>query len=118
MTVVERGAFFCIRHLDRFFEFTRAFEVEDVRRASEHDLILLTIVQVEQSQLIRIGMRLHFADLRHDKFLLVPADAVGFELVLLAILVNRHGQADVKNLVHFHASESQLTGDILNRQSA
>ncbi len=105
MTVVDDRAFFCIRHLDRLFESARTFQVEDVRRARQHNLLLLTIEQVEKSQLVRVGMRLHLTNFRHDNFFFVPRDAVGFEFVLLAVFVRGHIETRIKNLVNFETSE-------------
>ena len=91
--------------------------MEDIRRAGQHHLGLLSIVQVEQGQPVGVGMRVHLPDFRHDDLVAVPANAAGLELVRLVFLISRHGQPRVLDLIHFQPRQSQLAGDFFDGQT-
>ena len=115
MTIVNGRAFLGIRHFERLGEFARALQMEDVRRAGQHRLILLTIIQVKQRQTIRVGMRVHFTDLSNHDLVAVPANAAGLEFVAVAIFVRRHRQPRILDLIHFESGKSQLAGNFFYR---
>ena len=90
--------------------------MEDVRRAGQDGLILLSIIQIEQSQPVRVRVRIYLADLRHDDLVTIPANAACLELVPLAIF-NGHRQTCVFNLIHLESRKCQLASDFFHRQT-
>jgi hypothetical protein len=79
--VIDLRAFFGVGHFDGFWQLAFAFVLEQVRRAGQHNMLNLAIVQVAQHQPVRVGMRHHLADFRHDQFFFIPGNAAGLELV-------------------------------------
>ncbi len=122
MTVINRRAFLGISHLDRLGQFALALELEQVGRARQDGVLLRAIEQVAQRQSVRVGMRPHLADLRHDDLLAIPFNAARLELVSLTgvhvLCISRgHRPSYIVNFLHFESTEGERARDVFDGQA-
>jgi hypothetical protein len=108
MPVIDLGAKFCIRHLERGLQRSGAFEVIDIGRAGQHDVFALVIHQAAQGQAVGVRVRQDFIDLRHHELIFGPRKPADLELVLLAFW---HGQAHQLNGIHLQPGVGQQAGE-------
>ena len=72
MTVVDLRAFFGIGDLERFFKRASSFQMEQVGRTGQRDMLVFTIIEIAKHESVSIGMWLDLPDFSDDEFLRVP----------------------------------------------
>ena len=76
VSIVNLGAFLGIGHFQRFCQRACAFELEQVRRAGQHHMLLLAVEELAQYQPVGVGVRHHFQNGGNHQLLGVPFDPV------------------------------------------
>ena len=117
MTIVDARSLAGIRHLERPGQRAGAFEVQQVGRAGQHDVLALAVIELAQHQAVGVGMRHHLSHRGDHDLIRLPGQARDFGVQLAmpaaAEAAGGHGQAGNGHLFHFEAGHGQAVGQLV-----